>query len=131
MPYRHAGDIKEDDANNPDYCARRVIVHSFLYYVFDAPIISDHAYDWLVRVCVDKWDELHPDRQWALRSPGIIRSTGARVRYSSQAVGAALNYHKYNTGEIYANYREDQWLHRKKDGVCFVTAGMGKPRRVG
>lgn len=122
---------RSEDEDNPDWCARRVIIHAFLYYVLDASIISDNAYDRLVRIAADNWDKLSPDRQWALRSPEDIRSTGSRIRYSSYAVAAALNFHKYNTGEIYDNYRSDQWRHRKADNVSYVTAGAGKPRRVG
>lgn len=112
-----------------DYLARKVIVHSFLYYVLDAPVISDGEYDRLCLIVAKRWGELHADRQWALGSPDQIRATGHHIKFSSHAVAAALNYHKYNTGEILRNYPTAIW-HERRNGTSFVTAAAGKPKRM-
>ena len=111
---------------DPDYVARKIIVHAFLYYVLDAPVISDHEYDRYCCHVADNWDDLHPDRQWALGSPRDIRSTGYHVKFSSMAVGAALNHHKYATGELLESPRlnDPRWQRRKKDGVHYLTTAF-------
>lgn len=120
----------EDDSLLPaDYLARKVIIHSYLYYVLDRPIISDAEYDRLCAIVAKRWSELHPDRQWALGSPELIRSTGHHVKFSSAAVGAALNYHKYNTGELLVSYPSRVWRLRK-NGTAFVTTSIHKPLRM-
>lgn len=125
------GKFVDDDSSllSADYLARKVIIHSFLYYVLDRPIISDHEYDRLCAIVAKRWNELHPDRQWALGSPELIRSSGHHVKFSSAAVGGALNYHKYNTGELLVNYPNKYWRLRK-NGTAFVTTSIHKPLRM-
>lgn len=112
-----------------DYAARMVIIHAFLYYVMDSPIISDERYDKLSKFVSRNWDELSPDRQWACGSPRDIWSSGYHIKFSSHAVSAALNFLKYKTGEMYENYHEDVW-RAKKNGTRYVTANAPKPKKV-
>lgn len=113
----------------PDYVARKVIINAFLYYVLDAPVIPDSEYDRFANYVADHWDELHPDRKWALGSAEQIRATGYHIKFSSLAVGAALNYHKYNTGEILEDWRHGHPVWRvRRNGTSFVTVACPKPR---
>lgn len=109
----------------PDYVARKVIINAFLYYVLDAPVISDYEYDRFSRYVADYWDDLHPDRQWACGSADQIRASGHHIKFSSMAVGAALNYHKYNTGQQLWSwpYGHPVWRVRR-NGTSFVTCAL-------
>ena len=115
------------EREDPDFVARRVIIHAYLYYVLDAPLISDAVYDRMVTLVAKGWDELSPDRQWALGSAEQIRVTGHHIKFSSLAAGAALNYHKYAVGEM-LEVPHDAWKERR-DGTRFVTTSH-KPVRV-
>lgn len=111
-----------------DLLARRLLIHAFLYYVMDAPIISDDEYDALSRKVAKRWDDLTLDRQWACGSAEEIRSSGAHCRFSSHCVGAALNYIKYKTGQMFYSYDDGLWRLRKSDGCRYVKCDAPKPR---
>lgn len=116
----------------PDYIARKVIINAFIYYVLDAPVIFDYEYDRFSKYVADNWDDLDPDRQWACGSADEIRSSGHHIKFSSMAVGAALNYHKYNTGEMLESWRHGHPVWRvRRNGTSFVTTSCPKPRRIG
>jgi NAD-dependent DNA ligase len=120
-----------DDVQSPDYAARRVIIHAFLYYVMDAPLISDGEYDRLSQYVAKNFDALDPDRQWALGSAEEIRSSGYHIKFSSASVGAALNFHKYATGQNLREYPEDVWQVRR-NGTRYVTVATSpRPQRRG
>lgn len=112
--------VKDGGIWTPDYIARTIIVQAYLYYVLDAPTMSDGEWDKRAKYVADNWDELHPDRKWALGSPDAIRATGHHIKFSSHAAGAALNHHKYATGEVLEIW-DDEWRFRKRDGCQFVT----------
>lgn len=112
----------------PDFAARKIIVAAFLYYVMDSPTMSDAEYDRLSKIVADGWDEISKDRQWALGDPDTIRNKGNHIRFSSHAVGAALNHHKYKTGVVREDPRE--WWKERRDGVRYVTCACKKPPRV-
>lgn len=105
---------------SPDYIARTVIVQAYLYYVLDSPTMADGEWDRRVRFVIDNWERLHEDRKWCLRSADELRATGHRIRFTSHAADAALNHHKYATGEALLIWRDD-WRYRKKDGCRYVT----------
>lgn len=112
-----------DDAAEVQYAARKVLINAFLYYVMDAPTISDGEYDRLSRYVADHWDKLNDDQKWALRNPNDTRAGGSHIRFASQHVYAAFNAHKYATGKFYDIKRED-WRERKRDGCRFVTCSV-------
>lgn len=110
----------------PDLAGRRLIIAAYCYYVLDSPIMSDAKYDRLSRYVAFNWYNLHPDRQWALGDPMMIRSGGSHIKFSSLAVSVALNYHKYNTGQMLEIPRDFEWRETKK-GMRYVTCGDEKP----
>lgn len=112
----------------PDWAARRLLISAYLYYVLDSPRMSDAEYDRLSLVVSRGWDELAPDRKWALRDPEAIRSTGAHIRFSSFVVAVALNYYKYQTG-IVLEVHPDDWRISKR-GHRYVTCGSPRPLEV-
>ena len=108
-----------DPHMTPDYAARKLIVAAFCYYVIDDPIMTDATYDRYSQYVADHWDELSEDRRWALRSAKDVRSTGYHIWFSLMAAGAALNYHKYRTGEFLII--DDRSIKTSRDGVKYVT----------
>lgn len=106
----------------PDLAARKVIVSAYLYYVCDAPILSDAEYDRLSCVAATGWGELHPDRQWALGEPDEIRASGCGIKFSSLAVHAARTAYTQHFKRTPPFPLPTTWRERS-DGVRYVTAG--------
>lgn len=81
----------------PDLAARKALVAAYLYYVHDAPTISDARFDQLCNIAADGWDQLHPTRQWQLESPEATRATGMHFKFTTLCVGAArAEYARFN-----------------------------------
>lgn len=112
---------------NPDWAGRQVIVAAFLYYVLDTPCMDDAKYDKLSRYVSDHFDEMSWERRWACGSAEAIRSSGAHIRFTSMAAGAALNRYKYMTGMLLGWHPDMKWKQRKKDGCHYITCGCLKP----
>ena len=77
--------------SDADLAARRVICASMAYYGLDTSLMPDSEYDGLCQFVAEFWDELEPDRQWALCSPEQIRTSGYHVKVSSQAQMATVS----------------------------------------
>lgn len=104
----------------PDLAARKIIVAAYLYYVLDQPQMSDGEYDQLSLFVAENWDQLHPDRQWALGSPQDVRAGGSHVKFSSIAVGCA--YQKLADANIEPRFPPPtDWLWNEQVG-SYVTA---------
>jgi len=78
---------------HPDLAARRIIVAAFAYYVLDDPIMDDARYDKLSRHVARNWEDLHPDRKWALHSAHETKSSGSHIRFSVAAVHACYAWY--------------------------------------
>jgi hypothetical protein len=52
------------------------------YYGLDEAIMSDGDFDKLCNFCADNWQDLHPDRKFALGTAEQIRTSGFHVRVS-------------------------------------------------
>ena len=46
-----------------DKLCRWFICHSYLYYEYDQSIISDHEFDALAKILLDRWDELEYNKE--------------------------------------------------------------------
>lgn len=106
----------------PDLAARKVIVNAYLYYVLDAPLLSDAEYDRLSELAAAGWSELHPDRQWALGAPEEVRATGHHIKFSSAAVSAARRAYSIHQRREPPVPPPVAWRTRD-DGVSYVTTG--------
>jgi NAD-dependent DNA ligase len=108
---------------HPDLAARKVIVNAYMYYVFDRPILSDAEYDRLSEVAAAGWDQLHPDRQWALGSPEDIRASGFHIKFSSFAVAAARTAFAHHFRKQPPFPEPDDWKWCEDRQHRYVTTG--------
>lgn len=114
-----------------DTKARRILMASVLYYGCDTSIVSDRRYDRWCREVADTWELLDPFRQWQLRSPDDIRSSGFDVRVTSATIGGAafwmVEEGLLDEGEYI--YPRRDWKRSEKHGVYFLfpeNFGIGK-----
>lgn len=73
----------------PDLAARRVVVHSFLYYGLDTSLIEDSEFDNLCKIAADGWDQLDPARKKQLGSAAKIRTSGYHCKISRLGISVA------------------------------------------
>lgn len=103
----------------PDLAARKLLVAAYAYYVLDEPIMDDARYDELSRYVARNWNELDPDRQWALDTPEQTRSSGMHFYYPVIAVHAC--YHELHRRGITPRFPfPTEWRETKK-GRRYVT----------
>lgn len=105
----------------PDLAARKVIVQSYLYYVLDAPTMSDGEFDKLSVYVSQHWDELDPVRQWQLGSPEAIYSSGAHIKFTVYSVAAAHQLYKEANGKWPDAYHH-KWKTDRKMKLRYCTA---------
>lgn len=103
----------------PDHVARNVIVASYCYYVLDHPIMDDGEYDALCQYVAANWEQLEPDRKWALGDPESIKASGFHIKYSSYAVAAAGEKYKEKYLD-YPSFYPKYWQYRE-DGCRYIT----------
>lgn len=111
-----------------DYEGRRLLVAAYLYYVLDTSPMSDGEYDKLSAFVAKHWDELKPDRQWAMRDPVSTKAGGSHFRFSTLVVSAALNRYKYITGQS-LEFPNELWRESKTNGR-YVTCSDAMPRPI-
>ncbi|MCW2317150.1 hypothetical protein M2322_002704 [Rhodoblastus acidophilus] len=76
-------------ASNPNLLVPHFLIHSYLYYKLDHPIISDDAFDSLAKELGAKWDSIvHPHK--AAIDPTLLK-TGYYLGYPVRVPGAALS----------------------------------------
>jgi hypothetical protein len=107
----------------PDLAARKILVAAFLYYVLDAPTMSDGMYDKLSQIAADGWDQLDPVRQWQLDSPDATRASGAHFKYTAATIGAAREEHAriHRRFPPMSDAERHGWKQRE-DGLRYCTA---------
>lgn len=74
---------------HPNLLIPHFLIHSYLYYVCDWPIISDATFDTLVAQLQVKWESLeHPHKH--LLDVSLLK-TGYYLRYPRRTASAALS----------------------------------------
>lgn len=82
---------------NPNLLVPHFILHSWLYYVADAPVILDDTFDRIVALLDEKWDEVqHRHKHLIDRS---LLKTGFYLQYPGIVEGAAKAMTKELTGK--------------------------------
>lgn len=74
-------------AANPEMLVPHFLIHSYLYYVEDNPIVSDACFDEIVQGLRANWKSLK-HRHKALIDPSILKS-GFYLKYPGIVIGAA------------------------------------------
>lgn len=80
----------------PNLLVPHFILHSYLYYEKDSPVIRDETFDEIVRLLDEKWDTVeHPHKHLIDRS---LLKTGFYLQYPEIVKGAAEELTKELTG---------------------------------
>lgn len=75
--------------SRPNLLVSHFLIHSYLYYELDSPVILDATFRWLVGELSQRWDSLeHPHKR--LIDPSLLK-TGYYLRYPITVINAALS----------------------------------------
>lgn len=72
---------------NPNLLIPHYLIACFMYYVEDAPVLSDAVFDWLVSEVAARWESLQ-HRHKGLLDPSLLKS-GFHIEYPGIVEGAA------------------------------------------
>ena len=87
---------------NPNMLVPYYLMHSYLYYELNEPIISDAEYDELCRELKDKWDSVEHFHKHLIDVNSLGAGTGYQLKYNNRIAMASvvlLNKHKENNNE--------------------------------
>ncbi len=66
------------------------LMHSYLYYVMNEPIISDIEYDELCKELKDKWDSVEHYHKHLIDKQSLGAGTGYQLQYNKRIENGAL-----------------------------------------
>ena len=66
------------------------LMHSYLYYVMNEPIISDMEYDELCKELKDKWDSIEHYHKHLIDKQSLGAGTGYQLEYNKRIEHGAL-----------------------------------------
>lgn len=66
------------------------LMHSYLYYVMNEPIISDMEYDELCKELKDKWDSVEHYHKHLIDKQSLGAGTGYQLEYNKRIEHGAL-----------------------------------------
>ncbi len=66
------------------------LMHSYLYYVMNEPIISDIEYDELCKELKDKWDSIEHYHKHLIDKQSLGAGTGYQLEYNKRIENGAL-----------------------------------------
>ena len=66
------------------------LMHSYLYYVMNEPIISDMEYDELCKELKDKWDSVEHYHKHLIDKQSLGAGTGYQLQYNKRIEHGAL-----------------------------------------
>ena len=75
---------------NPNMLVPYYLMHSYLYYVMNEPIISDIEYDELCKELKDKWDSVEHYHKHLIDKQSLGAGTGYQLEYNKRIENGAL-----------------------------------------
>ena len=75
---------------NPNMLVPYYLMHSYLYYVMNEPIISDIEYDELCKELKDKWDSVEHYHKHLIDKQSLGAGTGYQLQYNKRIEHGAL-----------------------------------------
>ena len=66
------------------------LMHSYLYYVMNEPIISDIEYDELCKELKDKWDSIEHYHKHLIDKQSLGAGTGYQLQYNKRIEHGAI-----------------------------------------
>jgi hypothetical protein len=74
-------------SSSPNLLIPHYLIACFMYYVEDAPVLTDEGFDFLVAQVQERWESLqHPHK--GLLDPSLLKS-GFHLKYPAIVEGAA------------------------------------------
>lgn len=67
------------------------LVHSFLYYIADQPVLRDRDFDMLCQTLVKEWDEVDHPHKHLVTLDDLKASSGFAIKFPLMVEGAAWN----------------------------------------
>jgi len=98
------------------------MVQAYLYYVLDAPTMSDAEYYKLSVYAADHWDELTDERKFCLGSPEELRASGHHIKFTMFCIDAALEVYKAAHGKYPVFVPAPKWKTHKPLKLRYCTA---------
>ena len=75
--------------DNPNMLVPYYLIHSFLYYEKDDPIISDEEYDRICKMLYDAYDIVEHHHKHLIDKNSLLAGTGYHLQYNARIEGAA------------------------------------------
>ena len=75
--------------DNPNMLVPYYLIHSFLYYEKDDPIIGDEEYDRICKMLYDVYDTVKHHHKHLINKDSLLAGTGYHLQYNARIEGAA------------------------------------------
>lgn len=125
--------MKRERADSADLIARKVLMSAVLYYGLDQPLVSDGQYDEWCKIVSRHWSSLHQDRQWQMRSPDDVLTSGFDFRITQHTIGGTRSWLDQH-GMLGDGAREivprDEWRWSRKRQVHYLYPEDFKLRKI-
>lgn len=72
-----------------NYLVPLYLVHSYLYYVLDKPIIPDSEFDKICKALFEKWDVIDHPHKKLINKESLKAGTGYYLKYPLRVIGSA------------------------------------------
>lgn len=66
---------------NPNMLIPYYLMHSYLYYVEDNPIVSDSEFDHICKMLLEKWDNVEHFHKHLINKDDLFAGTGYALEY--------------------------------------------------
>ena len=74
---------------NPNMLVPYYLMHSYLYYIEDSPIVSDGEFDHICKMLLEKWDKIKHFHKHLINKDDLIAGTGYALKYPERVKNAA------------------------------------------
>jgi NAD-dependent DNA ligase len=75
---------------NPNMLVPYYLMHSYLYYVMNEPIIEDTEYDEICRELKEKWNSVEHYHKHLIDKQSLGAGTGYDIKYNNRIAQAAM-----------------------------------------
>jgi len=82
--------------DNPNMLVPYYLIHSYLYYEKDNPIVSDEEYDRICKMLYESYDTVKHCHKHLIDKESLLSGTGYHLKYNSRIRGAAIQLIKVN-----------------------------------
>ena len=72
------------------------LMSSYLYYVEDKQVLSDHDYDNITKRLLNEWNEVKHYHKHLISIDDLKAGTGYAIKFNNRIKNAALNWYWYN-----------------------------------